>query len=818
MIRDVRLALRALAKTPAFSIIAVLTVALAISANTAVFSLVNALLIRPLPFHQPGRLALILQHFHAQGLEKIPMSAPEFVDYQQRVGSFEKIGAFTTANYNLASADQPERFAAAVVTSGVFDALGVSPLRGRTFTPEECQPGHDDVVVISARLWERRFNSDPNIIGKLILLDGRSCTVVGVMPESFDFPIQLYNVAVATFSERTELWTPLAFTPQQLQIRYSRGLLAVARLKPDATFRSAQAEIETVNAQMRRENPNRYPNGDSFGADVLPLQDLAAGSVRPMLLILLAAVALVLLIACANLGTMLLARAAAREREMAIRVALGAGRLAILREVLSESVVLALGGGTIGVLLAFWGVDLLKRIGAQTVPRLQEVNIDSSVLLVTLGVTVLTGLLFGLVPALTTARPQLSEALKEGGRGSTEGTRRNVARNVLVIAEVALALVLLTSAGLLIKSFAQLQRVDAGFNPHNVLTMEISLPVLTYPKNDDIVRFAGETRRRVAQVSGVTSAAITDILPLSGNNSDWSFMVEGRVTGPNEPGPDEEIRHVTPDYFTVLQTPLLAGRAFTLDDMQSPARAVVVNEAFAKKFWPNGDALGKRITFDDPTKNPVWVQVVGIVASMHHLGLDADVKPEMYMPITHSPPRTMILTLRSNQDPRALIANVRRELKSIDPGIAIAYVRPMEQIVGDSIAARRLSVVLLGAFAAVAVVLASVGIYGVISFLVVQRTHEIGVRMALGAQRGDVLKLVIGRASRLIIGGTIAGLFLAVCSTRTLATLLYRVSAFDLSTFALVTLLLAAVALLASYIPAVRATRADPMLALGHNA
>lgn len=816
MWNDLRFAARNLVKTPAFTLIAIVTVALAIAANSAVFSLVNALLVRPLPYAQPSRLALMVQHFHSMGLEKIPISAPEFLDYQQRVGSFEKIGAFTIGNYNLSSTDQPERIGAAIVTSGVFDALGVQPLRGRTFTAEECQPGHDDVVVISERLWKRRFNSDPQLIGKTILLDGRSCAVVGIMPARFEFPIQLFNVAVASFSERADLWRPLAFTENQLKNRGSRGLLIVARLKPGVTFSAAAAEIETVNAQMRREHTNNYPEGNSFGADVLQLQDLAAGAVRPMLLILSASVALVLLIACANLATMLLARAATRERESAIRVALGAGRWQLVRQTLVESVLIALIGGVIGTLLATWGVDILKRIGAQTVPRLHEVNIDTTVLFVTLAMTVLTGIFFGLVPALTSARPELSEALKEGGRGATEGTRRNLARNVLVVSEVALALLLLTSAGLLIKSFARLQHVDAGFNPRNVLTMEISLPQLTYPKNDDVIRFSDELQRRIATVPGVSGAAITDILPLSGNNSDWSFAIEGQVLGPKDPGPDEEIRHVSPDYFRVLQTPLLNGRVLVPDDNQKLPRGMIVNEAFAKKFWPQGDALGKRITFDDPKKNPNWIPIVGIVKSMHHVSLDAEVKPEMYLPLWHSPPQTMILTVRGAADPRSFISDIRREVRAIDPGVAIAYVRPMEQIVGDSIATRRLSVVLLGAFAGVAVLLASVGIYGVISFLVVQRTHEIGVRMALGAQRLDVLKLVLLRALKLVGVGTAIGLFLAFCSTRLLASLLYRVSIFDLTTFMLVTFALALVALLASYVPALRATRADPMIALGH--
>jgi putative ABC transport system permease protein len=422
MLQEIRFAFRGLAKSPAFSAIAIITVALAICANSAVFSLANALLIRPLPFAQPSGLALILQHFHSMGLEKIPVSAPEFRDYEQRVRSFEKIGAFTTGNYNLARDNQPERVAAALVTSGVFDVLGVKPMRGRTFTADECQPGKDDVVVISAHLWQRRFNSDPNVIGEPISLDGRNCTVVGVMPESFEFPIQLFNVAVATFSERADLWTPLAFTEQQLKQRGSRGLLLIARLKAGATFASAQSEIESVNVQMRAEYPNNYPKGTSFGADALPLQDLAAGAVRPMLLILVAAVALVLLIACANLATMLLARAATRERELAIRVALGAGRWPIVRQMLIESLLLAITGGAIGVTLAIWGVDLLKHIGAQTVPRLQEVSVDSTVLVVTAAVTVITGILFGIGACAHQCAPRAHRGAE--GRRSRRNRRR----------------------------------------------------------------------------------------------------------------------------------------------------------------------------------------------------------------------------------------------------------------------------------------------------------------------------------------------------------------------------------------------------------
>ena len=474
--------MRQLLKQPAFTAIAVVTVALAIGATTAVLSLVNGLLVRPLPYREPQQLILLLQHFKSQNLERIPVSPPEFKDYETRAHSFEKLGAFGYTNFNLAGEDRPERIAGATVTAGVLPLLGVSPIKGRFFQPEECTLGRDDVVIISARLWQRRFNSDPQIIGTKLLLNGKNFTVVGVMPAGFDFPLQLFNLGSGgQFGGRAEIWKPLAFTDDQMKARSSRGFWMVGRLAPGTSAAQAQAEIETINAQMRREHSDNYSQDNSFGGDVLSLQDLAVAGMRPALLILLGAVFLVLLIACANLTTMLLARAAAREREIAIRVALGAGRMRLLKQVFTESVLLSLIGGAAGVLLALWGVELLKTIGAQTVPRLHEVNIDLVVLGVTLAICVGTGIIFGLAPGLASSRPELTEALKEGGRGSTVGTRRNRLRNGLVIAEVALALVLLSGAGLLIKSFARLQNVNPGFNPRNALTFEISLPKMQYP-------------------------------------------------------------------------------------------------------------------------------------------------------------------------------------------------------------------------------------------------------------------------------------------------------------------------------------------------
>ena len=512
MLKDLRFALRQLFKQWGFTAIAVLTLALAIGATTAVISLVNALLVRPLAYREPQQLVLLLQHFKSQNLERIPVSPAEFVDYETRAHSFEKLGAFSYTNFNLAGEDKPERISGATVTADVLPLLGVSPIKGRLFESEECTLGRDDVVIISARLWQRRFNSDPQIIGTKLLLNGKTFTVVGVMPASFDFPLQLFNLGNgAQFGGRAEIWQPLAFTDDQMKARYSRSFAVIGRLASATSVAQAQAEIETINAQMRREHPNNYGQGNSFGGDIFRLHDLAVSGMRPALLILLSAVFLVLLIACANLTTMLLARAAAREREMAIRVALGAGPLRLLKQVLTESMLLALIGGTAGVLLALWGVELLKVIGAQTVPRLREVNVDLAVLGVTLAIAVGTGIIFGLVPGLASARPELTEALKEGGRSSTQGTGRNRLRNGLVIAEVALALVLLSGAGLLMKSFARLQNVNPGFNPRNALTFEISLPKIQYPDNLSIVRFNNEAQRRIAALPGVQTAGFSTI-------------------------------------------------------------------------------------------------------------------------------------------------------------------------------------------------------------------------------------------------------------------------------------------------------------------
>ncbi len=840
---DLRFALRQLVKSPGFTAVAILTLALGIGACTAVLSLVNALLIRPLPYRAPQELVLLWQKFSAQGLDQIPVSAPEYLDYEKQTTSFEHIAAFDYTDLNLTGSDMPERIQGVVVAPSLFPLLGVGPIQGRVFTNDEFGEGRDNVVILSARLWQRRFNSDPNLIGKEIALNGRNFTVVGIMPGTFQFPLPLFGIQGGTFAGPVDIWKPIAFSKNELESRGSRSYGVIGRLKKGISSAQAQVEIDTIHANWLKQFPDNYNADVRFGGTVYPLHEQVVGGMRTALLILLAAVGVVLLIACANLTTMLLARAGAREREFAIRVALGATRTQILRQILCESVLLAVIGGAAGSLLAVWGLDLLRAIGVQTVPRIAEANLDVRVLVVMLAVSIGTGILFGIIPALASGNPEVTEALKEGGRTSTAGVPRNRVRNALVIAEVAMALVLLVSAGLLMKSFARLQNVDPGFDPTNVLTMEVALPVAKYRRGKPVADLFAEATRRINALPGVETAAFTSILPLSGTNSDSSFAIEGVETaaftsilplsGTNSDSsfaiegrnpmvekvyPDEEIRVITPEYFQVLKTSLLRGRAFTDADTADSPKVVIINEAMAKKWFPYADPIGKRITFSDPRKPDVeWVTIVGVVATMRHRVLEEEGKPEYYLPHTQNSYRAMVLAVRSKQDPRSLTSAIRDEIRRMDPDLPAANVRTLEQVTSDSIAPRRLSVVLIGVFAAVALVLAAVGIYGVMSFLVVQRTHEIGVRMALGAQRSDVLRLVMGHALRLVLIGAAIGLAIALVSNRALQAMLYNIGAFDISTFVLVTLALGSVALLASYIPAVRATRADPMIALGHN-
>ena len=814
LLQDIRYGLRMMLKNPGFTAVAVVALALGIGANTAIFSVINAVLLRQLPYEHPERLVLVWEKFLRQGLDKIPVSAPEFTDYRDQNRVFEQIAAFDTADFNLTGGDAPERVPGARVSATVFLLLGVKPQWGRTFLPEENEPGRDAVVLMSYGLWQRRFGSDPKLIGRTLALNNKNYTVVGIMPPGFHFPLSLFDIQGVEFTQPAELWTPISFTPTQMKQRGSRDFGVIGLLKPGVTLGQANAEVQTIADRMRQQYPDNYPP-DGWGASVVSLHEQIVGRIRPTLLVLFAAVGFVLLIACANVANLLLARATARHKEIAIRTALGAGRWRLIRQLLTESILLSLLGGILGILLALWGIDTLVSYGSDTLPRIKEVGLDGRVLGFTLLISIVTGALFGLVPALQASKLDLTETLREGGRTSAGGAGHRRLRSLAIIAEFALALMLLVGAGLTIKSFWRLQKTDPGFNPQNVLTFQLSLPKAKYSEPKQIASFYRQIIERTGALPGVSAAGATVILPLSGSNTDSSFMIEGHM--PQDPSrfPDEEIRVVTPDYFRTMSIPLLKGRYFTDADKEDAPGAVIINQALARKYLPGEDALGQRLTMDDPGKPTAkWLTIVGVVGNVKHRGLNVEAKPEFYLPHTLYPEASMTLVARTASDPAGLTSAIRKEVAALDSDLPVYNARTMEEVISDSVAPQRLSTLLLGLFAALALVLAAVGIYGVISYSVTQRTHEIGIRMALGAQTHDVLRLVIGHGMLLVAIGVSVGLLAALAMTRLMASLLYGVSAHDPLTFISIPALLILVAVLACYIPARRATRVDPMVAL----
>jgi putative ABC transport system permease protein len=812
--QDLRYGIRMLLKSPGFTAVAVFTIALGIGANTAIFSVVNAVLLRPLSYQDPELLVLLWEKFTRLGLDRVVVSASEFRDYRDQTTSFEQIAAFDYESFNLTGENEPERIQGAVVSPSLFPLLGVKPVLGRTFTPEENGPGKDDVVIVGHGLWQRRFGSDPGAVGRRIALDGRSFTIIGVMPKDFQFPLALFNVVGGEFVGQAELWAPVTFTQTQLKARGSRSYGVVARLKSGVSQGQAQAELDMLTKRFERQYPEAYPENIGFGANLYSLQEQASGSIRSTLFLLLASVSFVLLIACVNVASLLLARSSARQKEVAIRAALGAARLRLTRQLLTESLLLSLIGGVLGLGLASWSLDFIIALSAATVPRMKEVKLDVWVFGFALAASTFTGIVCGLAPALQISKPEITETLKEGGRSSAGGEGRGGLRNVLVVSEIALALVLLTGAGLLIQSFWRLENVSPGFNPYHVLTMELSPPQSQYPSGRSVVAIYRQVLERMEGLAGVKSTGLVNILPLSGSNTDDFFFIEGRVLRDPADIPDEELRVVAGNYFQAMEIPLLKGRYFTDADSEEAPPVVIVNQALARRYWPGEEALGKRITKGDPQKNPRWITIVGIVGDVKHRGLDVEARPEFYFHQPQYPDRSMILAVRTVADPRSMASTVRQEVRRVDKELSVANVRTVQKVISDSVAPRRLSTVLLGIFAGVALALASVGIYGVLSYLVTQRKHEIGVRMALGAERKDLLKLVVGQGLRLAILGVGIGLAASLLLTRFLESMLFGVRSTDPLTFVLVPLVLMSVALLASYIPARRATKVDPMVAL----
>jgi putative ABC transport system permease protein len=813
--QDLRYGARMLIKNSGVTFIAVLALALGIGANTAIFSVVNAVLLRPLPFVRSEQLVLVWEKFARQGLDQIPVSAPEFTEYRDQNQSFQEIAAFDTTDFNLTGGDAPERIPGAVVSASVFPLLGVQPQLGRTFLPAENEQGRDDVVLVSYSLWQRRFGSDPALLGKTLELNGRSYTVVGIMPPGFQFPLSLFGIKGVAFTQPPEVWTPLAFTDAQMKARGSRSYGIIGRLKPNVTLAQANAEMQAIANRMLQQHPDNYPP-EGWGANAVSLHEQVVGGIRPTLLVLLGAVGFVLLIACANVANLLLARAATRRKEMAIRGALGATGSRIMRQLLTESILLALIGGALGLALALWSVDLLASLGSDTLPRIKEINLDMRVLGFTLLVSTLTGAIFGSAPALASSKSDLNDALKEGSRSATSGSARQRLRSLIVIAEFALSLMLLIGAGLMIKSFWRLQHVDPGFNPRSVLTFQLSLPRAKYQKNEEVAIFYQRAIERIKALPGVVAVGATSILPLSGSNSDQSFVIEGRTPQDLSAMPDEELRLVTPDYFRAMGIPLIKGRSFTDSDTPKSTDVAIINQALARKYFPREDPIGKRITTDDPrSPKAVWTTIVGVVGDVKHQGLNIEAQPELYGAQLQAPYRTMNLVVRTaSSNPTGMTSAIRGEIAALDKDLPIYNTQTMEHIVAESVARQRLATLLLGIFAALALILASVGIFGVLAYIVTQRTHEIGIRIALGAQKEDVLKLVIGQGITLALIGIAIGVAGALALTRVMTSLLYGVSAVDPIVFASVSLLLITVALFACYIPARRAMCVDPMIAL----
>ena len=798
--QDLRYGARMLLKTPGFTLIAVLTLALGIGANTAIFSVVNAVLLRPLPFAEPDRLVMI-REMKPPDFPQFAISPANFLDYKKQNTVFESLVAMRPATFNLTGLGDPERLRGLSLTGGFCAMLGVQPQIGRDFLPEEDQPGRDNVVILSHGLWQRRFGGDLKILNQEISLGGRAYTVVGVMPPTFQF-----------LDRTSEIWAPISFTPQEVQHRGGHSLArAIGRLKPGVTLDQARAEMSAIADRLALQHPG---TNKGWNVRIWSLLDFTVGSVKPALLVLLGAVAFVLLIACANVANLLLARAAARGSEIAIRTAMGAGRWRIVRQLLTESALLALVGGIAELFLAKWGLDLLQTLAPQNLPRMNDVSLDGRVLAFTAAITLLTGMVFGLVPALQSSKPNLNEVMKGAGRGSTEGGGRRFVRSALVVVEIAAALVLLVGAGLMINSFWRLQKVDPGFKPDNALTVSVALPRRKYPEENQRSAFFQQLLEKVSAAPGVRTVGATSLLPLGNDDFVSSFAIQDRPSTQPGVARNTNFFSVSADYFKAMGIPLIRGRLFTEHDTKDSPRVAVINETMAKKIFPDEEPLGKRITFDTREKNPEWFEIVGVVGDVKHYGLDQETTMQTYEPYTQQAASSMTLIVRATNEPANLTAEIRNAVLALDNEQPISSIGALNQLVSASVAQRRFSMLLLGVFAAVAMLLAMVGIYGVLSYAVTQRMREIGIRMALGAGRTDVIRLVVGHGMTLTGIGVAAGLGAAFLLTRLMTTLLFGVSATDLATFSLIALLLITVALLACWIPARRATKVDPMMAL----
>jgi putative ABC transport system permease protein len=802
--KNLTYSVRMLLKRPSLTIVAIIAMGLGIGANTAIFSVVNTVLLRPLPFQQPEQLVTLASEQRDQALDgRGTFSVPDLLDLQSRASTLEAVASVQRSGTMVTEGGEPERLIGAVVTADYFQVFKVNPILGRVFTRDEDKPGGPSVIVISYGLWQRRYGGDRNIIGREVNLGGKT-TVIGVLPAGFEFPIS---------DEKQDYWEPMmsaAFLTQQTrETRDDRFLGVVGRMKSGVTIEQAKAELDVLSKQIEQQNPKTNTN---IVFTVGSMHEDITRDYRPALLVMFGAVGLVLLIACANVANLLLARVAARQKEVAIRTALGASRGRIVMQFLIESLLLSLAGGAVGLLLASWGVSMLVAYGPSDVPRLQEVGLDRYVLGFTFGATVLTGLLFGLAPALQAAKPNPNNTLKESGRGPSH-TGRSRMRSALIVSEVALSLMLLVGAALLINSFVRLLKTNAGFNPSGVLALDIPLSRTRYPKEEQQAATFQQLLQRMKTVPGVRDVALTSNVPLTDFDVELSFNIEGRP--PYKPGEElvAEYTVASSDYFRAMNIPLQRGRVLSENDTKGMPEVLVVTDGFVKRFFPGEDPIGRRLVFDGPDKTPR--EIVGVVGDVKRKGLDADVQPEVYVSYLQRPDRRLNVLLKTDlRDAGQLIQPARAAVKAFDPDQIIWRTHTLDQLLSTSVAPRRFNMFLLGIFAAVALVLAAVGLYGVMSYSVSWRTHEIGIRMALGAKRANVLRLVVRQGMTMALIGLAIGLVGAFSLSRVLKSLLYGVSSTDPLTFAIVSVVLLAVALLACLLPARRATRVDPLVAL----
>ena len=800
LIQDLRYAIRMLLKSPGFTLVAVITMGLGIGANTTIFSSFNAVVFNPFSFPNQDRLVMLWERNLEVGIVRGSVSPGNFADWREQNQSCEQLAAISQNYFDLTEGDQPERFAGYMVSANFFDILGVKAAYGRAFRPEEEQPGQNQVVVLKYSLWQNRFGGDESVIDKTVFINGKPFTVIGVMPQGFNFP---FNGG--------EMWSPLAFDPKDRINRANHFLQVLGMLKPGVTIEQAAQDLNAIAARAAQQHPD---TNSGRSAHVVSMTKDAVRGASMYSPILMASVGFVLLIACANVANLLLVRASSRQKEIAIRLAMGAGRIRLIRQLLTESLLLALLGGVVGLLLSVWGIDGLSKAIPQGfskfIPGWQNLGLDKTALAFTVIVSVVTGLIFGLVPALQATKTNFNEALKEGGKGSSGKGSRNRARSALVVLEIASSLVLLIGAGLMVRSFVELLRSDYGINPTNVLTMQVSLPNEKYSPYQQRINFYEDLLGRISALPGVSKAGAVGNLPMGGSNNSRNILSVGQTVYSKDKQPLTNFNSATPEYFEAVGTPLRKGRVFTEADRADAPRVALVNEAFVSRFIRQQEPIGQQFKIDEGKP----FEIVGVVANVMNDDFDNIAEPGMFVPYAQEPWRSVVLVIRASADPTQLASAVRSEVSAIDKTPPVFNIKTLEQAIDERLSPKRLATFLIGLFAILALVLAAVGIYAVMSYAVSQRSHEIGIRMALGAQPRDIFKLVVGQGLMMTMIGLMIGLALAFVMTRAMAKILYGVTASDPVTFMGVSLLLASVALLACYIPARRATRVDPMIVL----